>query len=397
MVPSIGSTAMSHGGAAVADLLAVEEHRRFVLLALADDDDAVHRDGVEDEAHRVDRGAVGGVLVAPAHPAAGRRARRPRWRGRGPWRGCDRGAGGLDPSGDSTCGASVRFRPGGRVRRGTRRRSAAHREGAGRCRTTERADGSVGRPDRGGDGGGLGHRAGHRRAVRGGGRDGRGLGPHGRRRRARRARRGRRSRPRSTAVVAEHGRLDARGHTRPGSRVAAPRTWSPATTGDRVIDVNLTGTFLVAQARGRARCSLSSRSTASAASIVTIASVEGLDGTAGGSSYNASKGARRDPHQEPRDRLRPRRDPGQRDLPRLHRHADARRRVRRWTAWSDVLADITAEHQLRPARPARGDRVGRALPLLAGRVVRDRRSARRSTAATRRGTATGSARSWGSA
>ena len=59
------------GIAAVADLLAVVEHRRFVLLAFADDDDAVHRDRVEHEAHRVDGGAVGGELVAAAHPAAG--------------------------------------------------------------------------------------------------------------------------------------------------------------------------------------------------------------------------------------------------------------------------------------------------------------------------------------
>ena len=57
--------------AAVADLLAVEEHRGFVLLALADHDDAVHRDRVEDEAHRVDGGAVGGELVAAADPAGG--------------------------------------------------------------------------------------------------------------------------------------------------------------------------------------------------------------------------------------------------------------------------------------------------------------------------------------
>ena len=57
--------------AAVADLLAVEEHRRFVLLALADHDDAVHRDRVEHEAHRVDRGAVGGELVAAPDPAGG--------------------------------------------------------------------------------------------------------------------------------------------------------------------------------------------------------------------------------------------------------------------------------------------------------------------------------------
>ena len=69
-MPSIGSTATSTcGRAAVADVLAVVEHRRFVLLALADHDDAVHRDRAEHEAHRVDRGAVGGVLVAATGPA----------------------------------------------------------------------------------------------------------------------------------------------------------------------------------------------------------------------------------------------------------------------------------------------------------------------------------------
>ena len=59
------------GPLAVADLLAVVEHRRLVLLALADDDDAVHRDRVEHRAHRVDGGLVGGDLVAAADPAAG--------------------------------------------------------------------------------------------------------------------------------------------------------------------------------------------------------------------------------------------------------------------------------------------------------------------------------------
>ena len=57
--------------AAVADLLAVVEHRRLVLLALADHDDAVHRHGVEHQPHRVDRGAVGALLLAAADPAAG--------------------------------------------------------------------------------------------------------------------------------------------------------------------------------------------------------------------------------------------------------------------------------------------------------------------------------------
>ena len=56
---------------AVADLLAVVEHRRLVLLALADDDDAVHAHGAEHQAHRVDGGLVGGDLVAEADHARG--------------------------------------------------------------------------------------------------------------------------------------------------------------------------------------------------------------------------------------------------------------------------------------------------------------------------------------
>ena len=59
------------GRAAVADPLAVVEHRRLVLLALADDDGAVHRDGVEEQPHRVDGGLVGRLLVAAPDPARG--------------------------------------------------------------------------------------------------------------------------------------------------------------------------------------------------------------------------------------------------------------------------------------------------------------------------------------
>jgi hypothetical protein len=60
------------GRAAGADLLAVEQHGRLVLLALTDHHHALHRHGVEHEAHGVDRGAVGAVLVAPTQPTAGR-------------------------------------------------------------------------------------------------------------------------------------------------------------------------------------------------------------------------------------------------------------------------------------------------------------------------------------
>ena len=55
----------------LADVLAVVEHRRLVLLAFADHDDAVHHDGVEHRAHAVDRRLVGSDLVAAPDPAPG--------------------------------------------------------------------------------------------------------------------------------------------------------------------------------------------------------------------------------------------------------------------------------------------------------------------------------------
>src|ERR1700747_2347021 len=58
---------------------------------------------------------------------------------------------------------------------------------------------------------------------------------------------------------------------------------------DRVIDVNLTGTFLVSKA-ALARMIEQPRVDGERGSIVTLASIEGLEGTAGGSAYNASKG-----------------------------------------------------------------------------------------------------------
>ena len=58
----------------------------------------------------------------------------------------------------------------------------------------------------------------------------------------------------------------------------------------RVLDVNLTGTFLCAK-HAIARMLEQDAVDGERGSVVTIASVEGLEGTAGGSSYNASKGA----------------------------------------------------------------------------------------------------------
>src|SRR6516164_9051649 len=58
---------------------------------------------------------------------------------------------------------------------------------------------------------------------------------------------------------------------------------------DRVIAINLNGTFLVAKA-ALARMIEQPRVDGERGSIVTVASIEGLEGTAGGSSYNAAKG-----------------------------------------------------------------------------------------------------------
>jgi NAD(P)-dependent dehydrogenase (short-subunit alcohol dehydrogenase family) len=58
---------------------------------------------------------------------------------------------------------------------------------------------------------------------------------------------------------------------------------------ERVIAINLTGTFVVAKA-ALARMIEQPRVDGERGSIVTLASIEGLEGTAGGSVYNAAKG-----------------------------------------------------------------------------------------------------------
>ena len=57
----------------------------------------------------------------------------------------------------------------------------------------------------------------------------------------------------------------------------------------RVIDINLTGTFLTAK-HVIGQLMTQDRVDGERGSVVTIASIEGLEGTAGGSAYNASKG-----------------------------------------------------------------------------------------------------------
>jgi NAD(P)-dependent dehydrogenase (short-subunit alcohol dehydrogenase family) len=58
---------------------------------------------------------------------------------------------------------------------------------------------------------------------------------------------------------------------------------------DRVVGINLTGTFLVARG-ALTRMVEQERVDGERGSIVTLASIEGIEGTAGGSAYNASKG-----------------------------------------------------------------------------------------------------------
>ena len=91
------------------------------------------------------------------------------------------------------------------------------------------------------------------------------------------------------AAIAEHGRLDAV-VTAAGVAGGGPAHMLERDEWQRVLDINLTGTFLVCK-HAIARMLEQDPVGGERGSIVTIASVEGLEGTAGGSSYNASKGA----------------------------------------------------------------------------------------------------------
>ena len=91
------------------------------------------------------------------------------------------------------------------------------------------------------------------------------------------------------AAVARFGRLDAV-VTAAGVAGGGPAHLVPREEWQRVLDVNLTGTFLTCK-HAITRMLEQEPVDGERGSIVTIASVEGLEGTAGGSSYNASKGA----------------------------------------------------------------------------------------------------------
>src|SRR5262249_15981191 len=91
------------------------------------------------------------------------------------------------------------------------------------------------------------------------------------------------------ATVAEHGRIDAI-VTAAGIAGGGPAHLVDRADWQRVLDLNLTPPFLCAK-HALARMLEQDPVDGERGSVVTIASVEGLEGTAGGSSYNASKGA----------------------------------------------------------------------------------------------------------
>jgi NAD(P)-dependent dehydrogenase (short-subunit alcohol dehydrogenase family) len=91
------------------------------------------------------------------------------------------------------------------------------------------------------------------------------------------------------AVVDQYGRIDIV-VTAAGVAGGGPAHLVDRAEWQRVLDVNLTGTFLVCK-HTIARMLEQEPIDGERGSVITIASVEGLEGTAGGSSYNASKGA----------------------------------------------------------------------------------------------------------
>jgi NAD(P)-dependent dehydrogenase (short-subunit alcohol dehydrogenase family) len=84
------------------------------------------------------------------------------------------------------------------------------------------------------------------------------------------------------------GRLDGVVHAA-GIAGGGPAHLLDAATWAQVLDVNLTGTFLVIK-HAAARMLDQDPVDGERGAIVTLASVEGIEGTAGGSAYNASKG-----------------------------------------------------------------------------------------------------------
>ncbi|MGB0100869.1 MAG: SDR family NAD(P)-dependent oxidoreductase [Nocardioides sp.] len=91
------------------------------------------------------------------------------------------------------------------------------------------------------------------------------------------------------AVHAEHGRIDVIVNAA-GVAGGGPVHMVEGGEWDRVVDINLKGTFHTNKAAIKLMLEQSPNAVGQRGSIVNIASVEGVEGTEGGSAYNASKG-----------------------------------------------------------------------------------------------------------
>jgi NAD(P)-dependent dehydrogenase (short-subunit alcohol dehydrogenase family) len=91
------------------------------------------------------------------------------------------------------------------------------------------------------------------------------------------------------AVVRDHGRVDALVHAA-GVAGGGPVHLLDAGEWDRVVGVNLTGTFLTNKHVVGRMVDQEPDARGQRGSIVNVASIEGIEGTEGGSAYNASKG-----------------------------------------------------------------------------------------------------------
>jgi NAD(P)-dependent dehydrogenase (short-subunit alcohol dehydrogenase family) len=89
-------------------------------------------------------------------------------------------------------------------------------------------------------------------------------------------------------IAREHGRLDVVVNAA-GVAGGGPVHLLDAAAWDRVLDVNLKGTFLVCK-HALALMLKQQPIDGERGAIINLASIEGLEGTAGGSAYNASKG-----------------------------------------------------------------------------------------------------------
>jgi NAD(P)-dependent dehydrogenase (short-subunit alcohol dehydrogenase family) len=163
-------------------------------------------------------------------------------------------------------------------------------------------------------------------------------------------------------VMKEHGRIDTI-VTAAGVAGGGPAHLVDRNEWQRVLDINLTGTFLCAK-HAIARMLEHEPVDGERGSVITVASVEGIEGTAGGSAYNASKGAvviftKNLAIDYGRAGIRANAIcPGFIDTPLLDG-------VFRMEGMEHVMASITEEHKLR--RLGRPDEIAAVAAFLAGR------------------------------